>query len=66
MSDIRLSDYSLVGRDSALAIEKGLAEATWYASPIPKAQLRELLARRDGPALRDTLVWFALLMATGV
>ena len=66
MSDIRLSDYSLVGRDSALAIEKGLAEATWYASPLPKAQLRELLARRDGPALRDTLVWFALLMATGV
>lgn len=34
--ELRLSDYSLVGKDSQLAIEKGLAEATWYASPVPK------------------------------
>jgi MocE subfamily Rieske [2Fe-2S] domain protein len=27
--------------------------------------LRELLARRDGPAIRDTLLWFALLIAFG-
>ncbi|MCX6049117.1 MAG: NADH:ubiquinone reductase (Na(+)-transporting) subunit F [Chloroflexi bacterium] len=58
---IRLSDYSLVGEDSALAVEKGLAEATWYASPVPKAKMRELLERRDGPAIRDTLLWFFLL-----
>ena len=63
---IRLSDYSLVGKDSAAAIEKGLAEATWYASPIPKEKLRELLQRRDGPAIRDTLQWFALLIGFGV
>jgi len=66
MSEIRLSDYSLVGKDSALAIEKGLAEATWYASPVPKEKMRELLQRRDGPAIRDTIIWFALLIATGV
>src|SRR3990170_4112076 len=62
----RLSDYSLVGKDSAAAIEKGLAEATWYASPVPKAKMRELLQRRDGPAIRDTLLWFALLIGSGV
>ena len=66
MSEIRLSDYSLVGKDSALAIEKGLAEATWYASPIPKERMRELLQRKDGPALRDTLLWFSLLLGTGI
>ena len=55
MSQIQLSDYSLVGKDSALAIEKGLAEATWYASPVPKAKMRELLQRKDGPAIRDTI-----------
>lgn len=63
---IRLSDYSLVGKDSALAIEKGLAEAKWYTSPIPKQKMRELLERRDGPAIRDTLLWFFLLGATGL
>ena len=37
---IRLSDYSLVGQDTALAIEKGLAEATWYTSPVPRQKMR--------------------------
>lgn len=60
-----VSDYSLVGRNAALAIEKGLAEATWYASPVPEATMRELLTRRDGPALRDTLLWFALILGSG-
>jgi MocE subfamily Rieske [2Fe-2S] domain protein len=62
----RLSDYSLVGKDTAAAIEKGLAEAAWYVSPVPPEKMRELLERRDGPAIRDTLLWFALLIAAGV
>ncbi len=61
----RLSDYSLVGKDSALAVEKGLAEAKWYASPVPRQKMRELLERRDGPAIRDTLLWFFLLGVSG-
>jgi len=61
----RHSDYSLVGEQSKLAVERGLADAQWYASPIPKEQMRELLARRDGPAVRDTLIWFGLLLAFG-
>ena len=63
---IHLRDYGLAGADTALAIEKGLAEATWYTSPIPKDTLRELLQRRDGPAIRDTLLWFALIIGSGV
>ena len=66
MKKIGLSDYSLVGKDTALAIEKGLAEATWYTSPVPKQAMRELLERRDGPGIRDTLLWFALIIASGV
>lgn len=54
-------DYSLVGQETARAIEQGLAEARWYTSPVPKEQMRALLERRDGPALRDTILWFALL-----
>ncbi len=62
----QLSDYSLIGKDTPLALEKGLVEARWYASPVSKAKMRELLERRDGPAIRDTLIWFALLFAFGL
>ncbi|QYM79392.1 NADH:ubiquinone reductase (Na(+)-transporting) subunit F [Horticoccus luteus] len=57
-------DYSLTGVNTARAIELGLAEADWYQSPIPRETLRALLERRDGPALRDTLLWFALILGT--
>ncbi len=59
-------DYSLTGLNSTLAIEKGLAEADWYQSPVPREKMRELLVRRDGPAIRDTLLWFVLLIGSGI
>ncbi len=62
---IRLNDYSLTGQDSLRAIQRGLAEATWYTSPVPKETMRELLARRDWPAVRDTILWFALIFGSG-
>jgi len=58
-------DYSLTGENARLAIERGLAEADWYQTPVPRAKLRELLERKDGPALRDTALWFGLLALTG-
>ena len=58
-------DYSLTGENATRAIERGLAEADWYQTPVPRTELRRLLTRRDGPALRDTLLWFALLGTTG-
>lgn len=62
----KVSDYSLIGTDSRLAVEKGLAEAGWYSSPVSRAKMRELLVRRDQPAIRDTLLWFALLFLFGL
>ena len=61
----QLSDYSLVGERAARAVEKGLADAKWYTSPVPRDKMRELLERRDGPALRDSALWFGLLFAFG-
>ncbi len=63
---LRLGDYSLTGKDTALAIEKGLAEATWYQSPVPKAQMRALLERRDAPAFWGLVLWLGLLVGAGV
>ncbi|MCU0749107.1 MAG: fatty acid desaturase, partial [Akkermansiaceae bacterium] len=58
-------DYSLTGANATLAIERGLAEADWYTTPVPKEKMRGLLQRRDGPAIRDTLLLFGILAATG-
>ncbi|WP_438479372.1 NADH:ubiquinone reductase (Na(+)-transporting) subunit F [Oleiharenicola lentus] len=58
-------DYSLTGVSAVAAVEKGLAEADWYQCHVPRATMRRLLERRDGPAIRDTLIWFALLGASG-
>jgi fatty acid desaturase len=61
----RTSDYSLVGKDSELAIQICLAEAKWYLSPVPREEMRKLLERRNGFAIRGTSLWFALLFVTG-
>jgi len=58
-------DYSLTGCNANRAIEMGLAEADWYQSPVPRAALRQLLERKDGPALRDTFIWFSLIFGFG-
>ncbi len=57
-------DYSLTGVTTAAAIAQGLAEADWYQSPVPRTTLRRLLERRNGPAIRDTLLWFALILGS--
>ncbi len=58
-------DYSLTGENAHLAIERGLAEADWYQCHVPRETMRKLLERRDGPALRDTILWFALILGSG-
>jgi Na+-transporting NADH:ubiquinone oxidoreductase subunit F len=58
-------DYSLTGENTARAIERGLAEAEWYQCPVPRETMRQLLERRDGPAMRDTILWFALILGSG-
>ena len=58
-------DYSLIGRDAKRAEERGLANAEWYRCPIPRARLKELMKRKDGPAIRDTAIWIAAFIVTG-
>ena len=58
-------DYSIVGAERRRAISRGLADAQWYKTPVPRETMRRLMARRDGPAIRDTVLWFALLGGFG-
>jgi fatty acid desaturase len=63
--EITKRDYSLIGREGKLAEERGLANAEWYACKISRARMKELMQRRDGPAIRDTLIWFAAIIISG-
>lgn len=59
-------DYSLTGESRAHAEKIGLASAEWYHSDVPRKQMKELMQRRDGPAIRDTVIWLGLLVLTGI
>jgi fatty acid desaturase len=60
-------DYSLIGRDAATAVANGLASAGWYKTDVPRKQMKSLMQRSDGPAVRDSLIWIAgfLVFGTG-
>lgn len=55
-------DYSLVGPDSKRAVEIGLASAEWYHTDVPRKELKALMKRSDHPAMRDTILWLALII----
>jgi fatty acid desaturase len=58
-------DYRLDGEDTKLANQLGLVQAEWYQTPIPRATMKELMKRSDGPAIRDFLTWVALIVLFG-
>jgi fatty acid desaturase len=58
-------NYSINGPENQWAKEKGLAAAEWYVSPISRKRLKELMVRKDGPAIRDTLLWLGRLVFFG-
>lgn len=58
-------DYRLTGPEAARAAEKGLVSADWYQSPISRQRMKQLMQRRDGPALLDTAIWLLALLVSG-
>src|ERR1700678_3111548 len=58
-------DYSLTGPEADKAVAAGLASAKWYTPPIKRAELKELMRREDGPAIRDTIIWIAAFIVSG-
>ncbi len=43
-------DYPVTEANCAARAQLGIARAEWYHGPIPQAELKELMKRRDGPA----------------
>ncbi len=55
-------DYSLLGPDAQRAVETGLAAAEWYHSDVPRKEMKALMSREDGPAIRDTIILFGCMI----
>ncbi|MEZ5772154.1 MAG: fatty acid desaturase family protein [Defluviimonas denitrificans] len=54
-------DYSMLGPDARRAVETGLAAAEWYHTDVPRKEMKDLMKRADGPAIRDTILLFAAM-----
>ncbi len=55
-------DYSLVGADSKAAEQAGLATAEWYHTTLDRKDMKAMMKRQDGPALRDTAIWWGVML----
>ncbi len=55
-------DYGMLGRDAQLAVERGLKSAEWYHTEVARKDLKDLMKRSDGPAIRDTILWLGLML----
>ena len=64
-TDSQARDYRLIGGAGELARSRGLVSASWYKSTIPRAAMKELMRRSDREAIRDTLIWYALILSAG-
>ena len=54
-------DYSPFGEDAKRAVQSGLCAAEWYHTDVPRKVMKDLMARSDGPAIRDTLLLYGLM-----
>jgi fatty acid desaturase len=55
-------DYSLFGADAKRAVESGLTAAHWYHTEVPRKVMKDLMARSDSPAIRDTIVLYGAML----
>lgn len=57
--------YRLIGGHGEQARAAGLVNAEWYRCEVPRPAMKALMQRSDGRAIRDTLLWYALIIAFG-
>lgn len=55
-------EYSMLGADAKRAVETGLAAADWYHTDISRKDMKALMVRKDGPAIRDTIILFGSMI----
>jgi fatty acid desaturase len=61
-----IRDYSLFGTDAKRAVESGLTAAQWYHTDVPRKVMKDLMARGDSPAIRDSILLYGLMLGFAV
>ena len=56
-------DYTLSEEATARTEAAGLANPSWYRTPIDPAEIRRLMEKDDARATRDTVLWLGLMVA---
>jgi len=54
--------YFLLGKETKAAEEHALKSAEWYHSDASRKEIKELMKRSDGPAIRDTIIWLGAMI----
>jgi fatty acid desaturase len=60
------NSYRMIGGDGDKAVAAGLSKANWYKCAVPRPVLKDLMQRDDAHAIRDTLLWYALIAGAGI
>ena len=60
-----MRDYDLTGESGRRAVEIGLAAADWYHTEVPRKEMKQLMKRRDGPAIRDSIIYYGAMIVLG-
>ncbi len=58
--------YRLIGGAGEGARQAGLSDAQWYRCAVARPVMKGLVQRGDARAIRDTLLWYACIVASGV
>ena len=58
-------DYQLIGGAGERATAARLVNAEWYKCAVPRAMMKNLMQRDDVHALRDTALWYGLILLAG-
>ena len=58
--------YRLIGGAGEDARARGLVGASWYRCAVPRPAMKAMMQRHDADAIRDTLLWYGLILAAGL
>lgn len=61
-----MRDYTVGGPEARNAEVNNLVEADWYKPHVDRETMKKLMARSNGIAARDTVIWLVLLVGSGV
>ena len=60
-----MRDYTVGGPEAENAATKNLVEAEWFKPVVDRETMKSLMARSNGVAARDTVLWLVLLIGSG-